>query len=372
MIVFFLFGLSIATFLFLLTLIKRNKNTADYILAIWMGLLTFHLALFVMDYYKVTYEHPHLLGLLLPLPVLHGFFLYWYTVQTTRNRFIGIKAVFLHLTPFLLLTILAIPFYSMSGEEKLQVYLNHGRGFEWYKVIQMSLIVVMGLAYSVASIVRIKKHRLEMMNVFSNHEKKTLVWLQWMSLGLGSIWLLTILFDDRIIFSGVVLFVLFIGVFGINQTPVFFTTADDSHGAGPVDTPNPSTDDKDPGKYQKSGLTDDDATRLLDALETVMQLNKPYKNPDITLDELAALLKVHPHQLSQVINSRIGKTFYHYINAYRIKEFLALAALPDSRKLTYLGLATDCGFQSKTTFNKYFKLETGKTPSEYFQVATAA
>ena len=98
-----------------------------------------------------------------------------------------------------------------------------------------------------------------------------------------------------------------------------------------------------------------------------MANNKPYKNPDLTLDELATLMAVNPNQLSQVINSRTGKSFYHYINSYRIKEFLALASLPESNKFTYLGLASDCGFQSKTTFNKYFKLETGKTPSEYFQ-----
>jgi AraC-like DNA-binding protein len=370
MILFFLFGLSIAFFLFLLTLVKRNKNNADRILAAWMAFMTIHLAFFVMDYAKVSYEYPHLLGIILPLPILHGFFLYCYTLQTTTNRFPGIKVIFLHLIPFFTLVVLAIPFYLLSPEEKQQVYENEGAGYEWYSTIQIVLFVVAGLCYSIVSILQIKKHRKQMLNVFSNTEKKTLIWLEWMSLGLGCIWLLAFFFEEEVIFSGVVLFVIFIGVFGISQTPVFFASVNEDKFTDV--SKNSSLDEQTSEKYQKSGLTEDDATRLSDVLETFMKLNKPYKNPDLTLDELAALIKANPYQLSQVINSRVGKTFYHYINSYRIKEFLTLAALPDSNKFTYLGLASDCGFQSKTTFNKYFKIETGKTPSEYFQTAKAA
>jgi YesN/AraC family two-component response regulator len=190
-----------------------------------------------------------------------------------------------------------------------------------------------------------------------------------MSYGLGFIWLLASFFNDQVIFTGVVFFILFIGVFGINQTPVFFTTS-------PVDVNDQSTH-LSPGefqgeKYQKSGLSEQDVSRLSEELEMFMKVNKPYKNPDLTLDDLANLMKVQPHRLSQVINSSVGKTFYHYINTYRIQEFLILASLPGSNKFTYLGLAYDCGFQSKTTFNKYFRIVTGKTPSEYFQTATAA
>jgi len=377
MIIFFLFGLSIAVFLFLLTLVKRNKNNSDYILTIWMGFMSIHLSLFAIDYSRVSYQYPHLLGLILPLPILHGFFLYFYTLQTTTNRFPGIKVILLHLIPFFLLASLAIPFYLLPGEEKVQVYLNQGRGYEWYGAIQIALFLTVGLTYSIVSILQIKKHRKQMLNVFSGTEKKTLIWLEWMSYGLGGIWLLSLFFDDQVIFSGVVLFVLFIGVFGVSQTPVFFTTQHENKAEGVgkriegvlKDTPSDSQASE---KYQKSGLTEDDASRLSDSLETFMSVNKPYKNPDLTLDELAALIQVNPYQLSQVINSRVGKTFYHYINSYRINEFLKLAALPESSRFTYLGLAYDCGFQSKTTFNKYFKIVTGKTPSEYFQTANAA
>lgn len=370
MLLFFFFGLSIAVFLFLLTLVKTQKKGPDYILAAWMGFMAVHLTIFVLDYSRITYQYPHLLGILLPLPILHGTFLYFYTLQTTSNRFPDRKVILLHLIPFLLLIILAIPFYLSPAEEKLQVFLQHGKGYEWYGAVQISLFVIIGLGCSVASILKLKKHRQQMLNVFSNTEKKTLTWLEWMSYGLACIWIIAFFFDDQVIFSGVVLFVLFIGVFGITQTPVFFTPVPENK--APEVSSTTSSDDQHSDKYQKSGLTDDDVTRLSDRLEMYMSLNKPYKDPDLTLHELAALIKVNPYQLSQVINSCIGKTFYHYINSYRVKEFLTLAALPESNRFTYLGLASDCGFQSKTTFNKYFKIETGKSPSEYFQGKRAA
>lgn len=365
MIVFFLFGLSIAAFLFLLILLKRNKNNADRILGTWMAYMTIHVGLFVVHDTGLSYRYPHLLGILLPVPILHGAFLYFYTLQSIQSRFPALKTVALHSLPFLLLTGLAVPFYSLSADEKVTVFLNQGRGYEWYGLIQMTFFILCGFGYSIASILEIRKHRKRMMNVFSNHEKKTLTWLEWMAIGLGCIWLLAAFFDDYVIFSGVVFFILFIGIFGINQTPVFFPASYDQTLSGHLAvTPanEPSTE-----KYQKSGLTSEDTRRLLDSLEMVMIQQKPHKNPDLTLDQLASLMKVNPNQLSQVINAGLGKTFYHYINGYRIREFLRVSALPDSRKLTFVGLASDCGFQSKSTFNKYFKLETGKSPSEYFQ-----
>ena len=91
-----------------------------------------------------------------------------------------------------------------------------------------------------------------------------------------------------------------------------------------------------------------------------------FKNEDLTLSELAKTLNAHPNHLSQVINEREGKNFYNYINAIRIKEFIKLASLPENKKYTMISLAYDCGFGTKSTFNKHFKANTGKTPTQFF------
>jgi len=358
----YLFGLMISGFLIILILLKKQKQRADYLLAGWMLTMGVHLLLFYMQYSGSVYKYPHALGLLMPLPVLHGFFLYAYAAELTGTSLLKSKAAWLSLLPFLVLVVLAIPFYGLSAAEKTAVFRNHGKGFEWYMLIQLGLIVLSGLTFSIATLFRIRKHREVLLGYFSDTEKKMLSWLEYLAFGLALIWMLAVFFDDTIVFAGVVLFVLFIGIFGINQVPVFYADM-------PVETTVRRTEIAagEPEKYARTGLKDESAAQWMEKLEVLMRTEKPHTNGELTLNDLAALLYCHPHQLSQVINSMYGKTFHHYINSYRIEEFLAMAAQPENKKYTFMALAYDCGFNSKTTFNKYFKLHTGKTPSEYFE-----
>jgi AraC-like DNA-binding protein len=364
----YLFGLSVACFLFLLILLKKGKRRPDFFLLVWMGLLAIHLFLFYIDYTKVSYQFPHLLGIALPLPIVHGVFLYFYTLELTKKAHIRFTTLLLHLIPFFLLTLLTLPFYLLQASEKVSIYQQHGKGFEWYQQLQMVAFLTAGFGYSIASILQIRKYRQQIFNSFSNVDKKMLVWLEYLAIGLGTIWLLSAFFNDQIVFGGVVLFVLFIGFFGINQYPVFYSTPTSEVKVDNFAQDKPVDDALgDVEKYAKSRITEEEASGVMERLEKVMQTQYPFRNPNLTLNELAGAIDVSPNHLSQVINTVGGKTFYHYINTYRIHEFLKVASIPESKKFTYLGLAYQCGFTSKTTFNKYFKLQTGKTPSEYFE-----
>jgi YesN/AraC family two-component response regulator len=87
------------------------------------------------------------------------------------------------------------------------------------------------------------------------------------------------------------------------------------------------------------------------------------------LAELAEALNVNRNNLSQVINTYEQKNFYDYINQKRVEEFKRVASLPENQKYTLLGLANDCGFNSKTSFNRNFKNATGLSPTEYLKKA---
>ena len=96
---------------------------------------------------------------------------------------------------------------------------------------------------------------------------------------------------------------------------------------------------------------------------------KSFKDLDLTLTLLAKRLNVHPNHLSQVINTYEQKNFYDYINWLRVEEFKSLVVRPESQQYTLLSLAHECGFNSKTTFNRNFKKVTGLSPSEYLSKA---
>jgi hypothetical protein len=229
----YVFGLSVAFFLFILILVKKGKTRPDYFLLSWIGVLALHLALFNLDYSGVIYQYPFLLGLTLPLPVVHGPFLYLYTLALIqKDQRIAPARVLICFSPFILLTALAIPFYILSPQEKAAVYRNEGRGFEWYLAIQDVAFVVVGILFSTLVILRIHQYRRKVLDQFSNLDRKMLRWLEYLAIGLAFIWLLSAFYNDEIIFAAVVVFVLFIGFFGINQYPVFYSppvTYDPSH-----------------------------------------------------------------------------------------------------------------------------------------------
>jgi len=369
---FFLTGIIISTFLTALLLLKRPKSHADLILTAWMALMTVHQALAYLHYAGITQEYPHLLGVIMPWPLLHGPFLFLYVTAMTREKSLKWPEILPHFIPFVILYMLAIPFFMLSAAEKTEVFNNKGAGYEWYNLTQQAMIIIIGLGYIFWCLVRIHRHRTKIKQWFSNTDKITLRWLEYLSIGLGIIWLLVLFFDDHIVFSGVVLLVIFIGMFGITQLPVFYAHREILETTKHPDPPSfdefvpPAVDTEgDVVRYAKSGLKEAEATDLHQRLTTLMEEKALYKQNDITLADLAALLDTHPNYLSQVINEKEGKNFYNYINTLRVHAFIHASSLPDKKHYSLLALAFESGFNSKSTFNKYFKAHTGKAPSEY-------
>jgi AraC-like DNA-binding protein len=117
--------------------------------------------------------------------------------------------------------------------------------------------------------------------------------------------------------------------------------------------------------YANYGLKRDDAVSLSEQLENYMKTEKPYTNMELTLKDLASALDTYPHYITQVLNTVFNQNFYDFVNTYRIEEAQKRLTDPQFKNLTILAIAYDCGFNSKSTFNRIFKQKTGFTPSEY-------
>lgn len=97
----------------------------------------------------------------------------------------------------------------------------------------------------------------------------------------------------------------------------------------------------------------------------LMLTQKPYLNPDLDLLKLSEMIDMNSKIVSQIINIDLEMNFYEFINKYRVEEFKHRLRNRDSDKFSLMGIAYDCGFNSKSTFNHVFKKITGQTPSEY-------
>lgn len=120
------------------------------------------------------------------------------------------------------------------------------------------------------------------------------------------------------------------------------------------------------GESMKKDLLDADSISVYSMrLQNHIQQNKPYLDPNLSLRKLAAQIDIHPNQLSWLLNTTMKQSFNEFINHYRVVAFKERCADPKNNHLTLVGLAYECGFNSKTVFNTFFKRETGITPKEY-------
>lgn len=111
----------------------------------------------------------------------------------------------------------------------------------------------------------------------------------------------------------------------------------------------------------------DDLESLKALLHQRLNEQRLYTNPHLSLQELADSIHVKPHVLSKIINECHHLNFRDFINRYRIEAFIDLAKKDSSKRFTFLALAFEVGFNSKSTFNAAFKKVTNVTPREYFQ-----
>ena len=106
-------------------------------------------------------------------------------------------------------------------------------------------------------------------------------------------------------------------------------------------------------------------TELKHKLLITMKTDKPYLDPDLTLDLLAERLKCSPRRLSQLINKELDINFFTFINTYRIREAKQLFADKNCNDKTILEILYEVGFNNKSAFNRVFKGFTKQTPTQY-------
>lgn len=115
--------------------------------------------------------------------------------------------------------------------------------------------------------------------------------------------------------------------------------------------------------YANSTLTHVDCDAVLARLDSLMQEERAYEDTELSLSGLAAKLGISAHQLSELMNARLGKGFSRYLREQRIGA--AKAMLRDEPSASVLSVGLSVGFAAQSNFYEAFREIEGMTPGQY-------
>jgi AraC-like DNA-binding protein len=362
-------GAVLGFFLIFLIQSKVQKSTSDPWLMFCLG-FSASLLLFYYDNMgsrSVLAKPFQIFGFLLPL--LNSPILYFYIKTLAFGLSPNPKQILLHSLPYLLISLIFFANYHS---------INISNGFPHYASDIHSVVIFLTTTpiaissgiYSFLSLKVLIQYQRSLSDNYSFTEEITLNWLKWIVLS-NLLFFLVIffiikfgvnwgLFTYQNLFEAVgillTIYVLLFGYFGLKQTTTF---ANFNYNAGILQSENPKE------SYRNSGLKEEDIERIFRELETHIEQNKPFFDENLNLFTLAQQVGVTTNQLSQVINQKTSSNFFNYINRYRIEAVKQKLKDPAFAHYSILAIGFECGFRSKSSFNKIFKDLEGITPSEF-------
>ncbi|MDO5981265.1 helix-turn-helix domain-containing protein [Flavivirga spongiicola] len=309
----------------------KYKKFTNYFLSLLLFVLSIRIIKSVFFYFNqklsVTF-----IQIGLSACVLIGPALYLYIVSTLKET--TPKRWLIHIVPLVfLLIILGIIYPYWSYKELWSRFIIKGIYLQW-----LIYIIITGFQL---------KHILK--KVFSKTKKlnEIEVWLLSIFTGVSIIWFsynigsYTSYIVGALSFSFVFYLLVLLWLFKRNKNTLFF-------------------DEK--VKYGNKKIDREEVKSIIEKL-TIIKDKKLFKNPNLKLSDVAKQLNIPPHQLSQLLNDNLGKSFSLFINELRIEEAKQLLISSDVYTIETIGY--DCGFNSKSTFFTTFKKITETTPAKY-------
>jgi len=373
--VLFISGIFLSFFIVVLLLTKKQKAMTDKILAIWIAVIGIHLLGYYFNQMGYWEKYPHLIGVTAPVPLLHGPMLYLYCLYAFRGNQKFQPWDYLHFAPTVAAYLYMMKFFLFySPTEKLMVDRGEIDDFRTFAIGLLIAILISGLVYSIFSYRLALKHKRRIDRQFSYREGISLGWLRNCILAIGLVFLSAIVVyllrdllgipfqfnPEYIIYTIMIIFIFYIGYFGIKHENIFINTLPITN----AETETAATSEK----YKHSGMNSSLARGLYEKLVKIMEEEKPYLEPKLSLSELAQGMGISPNHLSQVINQEAKMNFHDFVNRYRVDEFLQMA--PEKTHYSLLALALESGFNSKSSFNYIFKKQKGLSPSQYLSKKT--
>ncbi|MFK7970333.1 MAG: helix-turn-helix domain-containing protein, partial [Bacteroidia bacterium] len=280
------------------------------------------------------------------------------------------KRYWWHFLPSLFyLLIVTLPLmWSLGNRELLHEYIGIVDSSDL--VISIQLLFLAG--YCMVSLRLLHRYQDGIKDAYSNLDHLDVSWIRRMLIGIMMVLSLDIttsiyewLWEEVswpigwLTTAALIVLTVYIGYYGVAQSrmllPDFLLKKEEPEEAGKHTITKPVANPVKP----------DEVEVFQQKLDHILQIEKAYLNEELSLGTLAAMIPTTDKKLSAFLNQHAGVSFYDLVNHYRVEAVKEKIADPAFAQFTLLALAFDSGFNSKTSFNRIFKKETGVSPSFY-------
>ncbi len=346
---------------------KQGNRLANRFLGLLLLCFVFAITEILLCYTNYMFKMVWLIDFAEPTNFLIAPLLFLYVQKSLHPTFR--KIAYLHFLPFLLwLLYLCVTFYSLNNLAKYNAYIsayypelpkvNDGIDYKypqvyWARHYVNEWMLVSWFSYSIAQIwILWKDFKANNLSFFSN-QNSNLVWARRVTIWFLSIIISFIIFKkifphdlgDHLIAAHLTVIIYLISIKIIRQSAFF------------------NQENRVIKKYEKSSLTPEIQENTVTKLQALMESEKPFLDSSFSLPILAKRMAVSPHHLSQILNERLGQSFFDMLAQYRIKE--AQKLLLENPHLKIEEIAEQVGYNSKSAFNTAFKKITGIAPSAF-------
>ena len=376
-------GVILTVFLFNVKSNKLSNRLLGILTLLWAILLL----VFALQSYGLFYHYPHLLKTFFLL-LFAWFPLLYLSVKYLLSNYDSFqKADLFHFTPLLFNILMYSGFYFKTAAEKLEITRADTGYYYFAGIVSEEILSIQGVVYTILCLVIISNYKRNIVDYHSTIDTKVLnAFRNGIVLALFA-WIIgivaTIIERQNIdigidlflfVYLAFVVIIYMLSILAIRSPEVFklsegevkpFRVIKESHSVHQAHAiPSPQAVQKRNENDKKEAGKKEDI-ELNKKLTEFMVNEKPYLNPELSLQEMCEHLEVTRHQLSAVINRQQKMNFYEFVNFYRINEVKNLMENPNNKEQNNYDLAFDAGFNSKASFYRIFKQFTNQTPSSF-------
>lgn len=290
------------------------------------------------------------------LPSLFGILLFFYVKHSIYPNTRINKYYVIYLIPFFIAFFLSL-FSNLSEKDNILILIT----------LNIVLKNILSLYFIILAISKLKQYKVSLLDNYSAIAELEFKWLKFLTNIAFYFWILYLLMivmlyaninlpfnPSSIIYIGLSIFIFTISTYGIYNSNTFSNIK-------PIETDSSTQEKKPP----KTILDEDSINKLFEKIEAFILSEKCFLDKDIALEDLSKMVSLHSKKCSEVINRKTNSNYFDFINSFRVNYFNEQILKTENKKLTIISVAFECGFSSKSTFNRIYKKQMGITPSKY-------